>query len=163
MVLGPRQAFKTGLYTVRNLYQRTHTVSCMANVGEASYPALPRIEGYAGRNFTLRVAVLESGADGVEVPYDLTGMSLIALVKKYSGYGEAEVAAVPLDVEMEVPARQGLLKVPVVSTDFPSVGSYSVEVVDVLAEEIPPEDPEDDPIPPVYATVCRFEMELKRT
>ena len=162
IVLGPTQAFLEGIHTVQNLYRRTHSVSCLANVGEASHPSTARVRTVVARAFTLRVAVVEYDASGMEQPYDLSGMSLLALVRKYSGYDVAEVAPAEHAVTAEIPSKLGLMKVAFASTDLASPGSYSVEIVDVLAEEIPSEDPEEPATPPEYASICRVEMELVR-
>lgn len=162
IVLGPRQTFLEEIHTVQNLYRRTHSVSCLANVGEASHPSIARVRVVAGRAFTLRVAVVEYNADGTEEPFDLSGMTLLAIVRKYSRYDATEPDPTEHAVTAEIPPKLGLMKVTFASTDLVLPGSYSVEIVDVLAVGVPSEDPEVPATPPEYASICRLEMDLVR-
>lgn len=147
IVLGPRQTFLTGLFTVENLYRRTHTVSCFASIGSGTNPSFPKVTAKASRAFVLRVKVLETSSDGSEGRYDLTGMSLKVVLKRYYRYHESRPADIVKSAEIELPEKMGLFYVSFDSEDLEEPGDYTVEVVDDRGEG-------------VFSSICEFDLKL---
>lgn len=150
VVLGPRRTFLTRLFTVENLYRRTHTISCLAAVGDNVNPSWNRIRAIAGRAFTVRIKVFEKSEDGVESPYDLTGMTLKARFQEEYNYTAEEddiPDVVSVSAYAEVPASAGMLYFNVSADSFEESGDFIVEIV-------------DDRGVSGLSSICRFQLNL---